>query len=149
MLKSQRGKHITTDRLFLTVNPSWKNNNSKGFFKNCPVGRNEISKWTKEAAELIGVDTKKIKVTNHSNRAAAVTQLAKIGITEHEIVNITGHSSTSSIKSYLQVDGEHHESIIHQMRMTDEHGALVSKDKYSDTPKYSHCTFNNCSFFLK
>ena len=64
------------------------------------------------------------KITNHSNRAAAVTQLAKIRITEDEIVKITGHSSTSSIKSYLQVDGEHHESIIKQMRMTNEHGSF-------------------------
>ncbi|KAJ3661683.1 hypothetical protein Zmor_006070 [Zophobas morio] len=55
MLNSQRGNHITTDRLFLTVNPEWKNNNSKGYFKNCPVGKNEISKWTKEAQKKIQI----------------------------------------------------------------------------------------------
>ena len=87
------------------------------------MGKNEISKWTKEATELIGVDTKKkLQIILIVQRQSP--SLPKIRITEDEIVKITGHSSTSSIKSYLQVDGEHHESIIKQMRMTDEHGSL-------------------------
>ncbi|KAJ3664828.1 hypothetical protein Zmor_000371 [Zophobas morio] len=39
---SKRGKHITTDRLFLTPNPAWREPSSVGWFKNSPVGRNEM-----------------------------------------------------------------------------------------------------------
>ena len=77
---------------------------SKAFFKNRPLGRNQIPKWTRQAAEAIGMDTKRIKVTNHSNRAAAVTHLAKAGVSENQIMKVTGHSNQASLKSYLQVD---------------------------------------------
>jgi hypothetical protein len=83
---------------------------SKGFFKNCPIGRNEILKCQTR------IDTKRIKVTNHSNRAAAVTQLAKVGVSENQIMKVTGHSNLASIKSYLQINSEHHEKIIQKMR---------------------------------
>jgi hypothetical protein len=114
MLKEKRGNHITFERLFLTPNPSCMKKTSKGFFKNCPIGRNEISKWTRQSAESIGKDTKRIKVTNHSNYAAAVTQLAKVG--ENQIMKVTRHSNLALIKSYLQINSEHHEKIIQKMR---------------------------------
>ncbi|XP_057664921.1 uncharacterized protein LOC130899143 isoform X1 [Diorhabda carinulata] len=153
MLKEKRGKHITVDRLFLTVNPSWMKETSKGFFKNCPVGRNEISKWTRDAAEAIGIDTKRIKVTNHSNRAAAVTQLAKVGVSENQIMKVTGHSNQASIKSYLQVNSEHHEEIVQKMRNDSSEVTIRSGGSSIETPSsasskvvYSNCIFNNCSF---
>ncbi|KAJ3646007.1 hypothetical protein Zmor_023620 [Zophobas morio] len=76
---SKRGKHITTDRLFLTPNPAWREPSSVGWFKNSPVGRNEMGKWTRTAAEEIGIDIKKKKISNHSLRSTAVSQLAKSG----------------------------------------------------------------------
>ncbi|KAJ3661198.1 hypothetical protein Zmor_005606 [Zophobas morio] len=79
---SKRGKHITTDRLFLTSNPAWREPSSVGWFKNSPVGRNEMGKWTRTAAEEIGIDIKKKKISNHSLRSTAVSQLAKAGVGE-------------------------------------------------------------------
>lgn len=57
----KRPKHINTDRLFLTVNPFWQTENSKGWFKNMPIGKNEMSKWTKSSASKIGLDVKEKK----------------------------------------------------------------------------------------
>uniref|UniRef100_A0A6P7F496 Uncharacterized protein LOC114326168 n=1 Tax=Diabrotica virgifera virgifera TaxID=50390 RepID=A0A6P7F496_DIAVI len=57
---------ITNDRLFLTVNGKWNKYNNSNWYKNCLIGINTISKRTKMSAEKIGLDTKKVKITNHS-----------------------------------------------------------------------------------
>lgn len=115
-IKSKRGPNITTDRMFLTCNPSWNNSESSYWYKNMPIGRNEISKWTKEAAAKIGLDTKHCKITNHSNRATAVSNLIKNKAQEQQLIKLTGHGSVSSIKPYLQMDTEHHLSVINKLR---------------------------------
>uniref|UniRef100_T1IRV1 DUF3504 domain-containing protein n=1 Tax=Strigamia maritima TaxID=126957 RepID=T1IRV1_STRMM len=61
-LLEMRPQHVTTTKLFLIPNPHWQSNNSKGWYKNIPVGASEISKWTKETAEKVGLDTKKGKL---------------------------------------------------------------------------------------
>ncbi|KAK0070822.1 hypothetical protein PV326_002045, partial [Microctonus aethiopoides] len=102
--------------LFITPNPFWKNNVSKGWYKNIPIGINEILKWTKISAEKIGLDTKNKKISNHSHRSSAVSNLAKAGINEQELIKITGHSSSKSIKPYLQLDNEHHSNLVTNLR---------------------------------
>lgn len=81
-----------------------------------PAGRNEISKWTKTAAEKAGLNSKKFKFTNHSHRATSVSHLAKSGVGENQLIKITGHGNVNSIKPYLQLDQSFHEDIIHKMR---------------------------------
>lgn len=60
-LLDKRGNHIKIERLFLTPNPNWNHPESKGWYKNCAVGKNTISTWFKSAASSIGIDIKKIK----------------------------------------------------------------------------------------
>lgn len=115
-LISKRGNNVKTDRLFLTPNKFWNLNESSNWYKNSPVGINEIAKWAKIAAEETGLDVKKRKISNHSIRSTAVSTLAKAGVGEHQLMKITGHSNINSIKSYLQLDGEHHEEIVKKMR---------------------------------
>jgi len=112
-LIEKRGNSIQVDRLFLTPNPNWTSSN---WFKNCPVGRNTMSTWFKEAATKVGIDTKKVKITNHSARATAVSNLAKKGVSEQQLIKITGHSNSQSIKPYLQMDTEHHHNVVNAMR---------------------------------
>jgi hypothetical protein len=102
--------------LFLTPNPSWQNQQSIGRFKNTPVGRNQISSWMAESAKNWYRFKKKKKITNHSVRATAVSNLAKQGVGEQQLIKITGHSSAHSIRPYLQMDMEHHQTIINSMR---------------------------------
>jgi hypothetical protein len=59
---------------------------------------------------------KKIKITNHSVIATTVSNLAKQGVGEQQLIKITGHSSAHSIRPYLQMDMEHHQTIINSMR---------------------------------
>lgn len=152
-LMEKRGPNILSDRLFLTVHPNWKNGS---WFKNCPLGINIVSKWTKMSAEKIGIDTKKHKITNHSHRSSAVSALFKQGVAEQELIKLTGHSNASSLKPYLQLDSSHHQKLIENLRTTNEAGpssshmlqvnntqnrALVEKNGQT-TITYNNCTFN-------
>ena len=72
-LLGKRPANVNTNRLFLTPNPFWKNGEAV-WFKNMPIGKNELSKWTKLAAEKIGLDAKTRKVTNHSKRYVSTSK---------------------------------------------------------------------------
>lgn len=120
----------TSDRLFLTPNRYWNNTPTSKWYKNSPIGHNEISKWTKTAAREIGLDTANRKITNHSSRATAVSHLSKAGIQHQELIKITGHGSTSSIEPYLQMDETHHQSVINKMRQSSSSVVhVLKKDK--------------------
>lgn len=154
-LLSKRGNTIKSDRLFLTPNPFWQKPGSTGWYKNCPIGKNQISKWTQEAAQRIGI--KKVKITNHSNRSTAVSKLAKSGVPEQQLIKITGHSNASSIKPYLQMDPTHHLDIINKMRNMHSTGPSSSVDLSSlntnvssninSNEKQTFITYTNCNFY--
>lgn len=150
-LLEKRTRFITTDKLFLTPNPNWQNINSKGWFKNMAIGQNSISSWMSESAQKIGIDTKRVKITNHSARASAVSNLAKQGVGEEQLIKVTGHSNAHSIRPYLQMDADHHKKIIESMRY--EKGSLPGVVNFSSTSStssdccnkgnvYNHCVFN-------
>lgn len=158
LLQKRNEPYITSERLFLTPNPFWNKCNSKGWYKNMPLGINSISTWTKTSAKMIGLDIANNKITNHSNRASTVSHLAKAGISDQQLIKITGHSSSSSIKPYLQLDSDHHESLINSLRATDNKvgnpmnsSCVTTKEENYEikTPSntaFNNCVFNNCSF---
>jgi hypothetical protein len=57
------------DRLLLTINPKWKTGK---WSKN-----KTLSMYTKDCSLKIGIEIKKVKMTNHFHRASAVCDLAK------------------------------------------------------------------------
>ncbi|KAJ4431507.1 hypothetical protein ANN_20105 [Periplaneta americana] len=63
-------------------------------------------------SNCIGLDVKKQKITNHSSRCTAVSNMTRIDIQEQELIKITGHSCASSLKPYLQINEEHHSEIL-------------------------------------
>lgn len=155
MLLSKRGKNITTDRLFITPNPNWQ----KGpWFKNSPLGVNNLSKWTKTSAEKIGLDTKNNKITNHSHRSSAVSTLAKQGIGEQQLIKITGHSHGQSIKPYLQLDAAHHSNMVEKMRPVEvenriEGSSFIPFTNSLNTVHHEHqnqqaAVYQNCNFTI-
>ncbi|KAJ8966840.1 hypothetical protein NQ317_003022 [Molorchus minor] len=101
-LREKRDANIKSDRLFLTQNPFWNKVPGARWYKDSPVGQNTISKWVKESAQKAGLDLGNKKITNHSSRATAVSNLAKSGLGEQQIIKITGHANSNSIKPYLQ-----------------------------------------------
>jgi hypothetical protein len=138
--------------MFLTPNPNWKITTSKGWYKNVPAGRNQISSWMAESAKKIGIDPKKIKITNHSVRASAVSNLAKQGVGEQQLIKVTGHSNSQSIRPYLQMDQEHHKKIVDIMRnkaeptistsTTNLQNSLTQTSLDGQSIVYNKCTFN-------
>ncbi|KAJ3649712.1 hypothetical protein Zmor_021437 [Zophobas morio] len=154
LLLSKRTPNITCERLFLTVNPYWKKSSSSAWYKNTPIGRNEINKWTRCAAEEIGIDTKRVKITNHSTRSTVVSHLVKAGISEHQLIKITGHKNTTSLKPYLKVDQEHHKKIVdHMQGRTATQNAIVTSGNFSSEgarleseETANKIVYNNCTF---
>lgn len=140
-LIGKRGRNITITRLFLTVNGQWTPENSdKEWYKNQPIGINTIGKWTEISAKNIGLDVKNKKISNHSNRATAVSQLISGGVGEQEAIKITGHASSHSIKPYLQLNEEHHKNIIENVR-SNTNSTISSSNQAQNI--YNNCTIYN------
>jgi hypothetical protein len=91
--------------MFLTPNPFWNSNGKNYWYKNSPAGVNEIGKWVKTAAEEIGLDTKKRKISNHSIRSTTVSSLAKAVVGEHQLIKITGHKAEYSLRESVSAQG--------------------------------------------
>lgn len=152
-LMNKRPNHVTSERLFLTPNPFWKNSTER-WYKNLPVGVNELSKWTKQTAQAIGIDVQNNKITNHSHRSTAVTIMANAGISDQQLIKITGHSSANSIQPYLNMQPEQHNNILEKMRGSSAEPSkavnpIVSSklnNKNEGQFRFKNCTFNNCQF---
>jgi hypothetical protein len=153
----KRAKNITTNRFFVTPNPHWTNSGST-WYKNFPVGKKTFSKWNKLSAEKSGVDTKQRKITNHTSRSTIVSHMVKIGVQEQELIKISGHTSASSLKPYLQLNKQHHSSIVNKIR---SQASVGVNDSFLNAPaasntvsssdsssKFANCVFNNCTFPL-
>ncbi|KAJ3655533.1 hypothetical protein Zmor_014660 [Zophobas morio] len=143
LLMMKRGNNINTDRMFLTPNPFWNKIQNAVWYKNSPVGVNEIGKWVKSLAIVTGLDIKRRKISNHSVRSSAVSALAKAGVEEQQLMKITGHQNVNSIKPYLQLDDEHHKSIINKIRNNSVN--QVNNTVNDKTISGASCLFQNCS----
>lgn len=141
---NKRSRNIKTNRLFLTPNPEWRKTGI--WYKNSPVGLNQLSKWTQLGAESIGLNVKKIKVTNHSNRSSAVSNLTKSGANLQEIIQITGHSSTESLKPYLKLTNEHHYNIIEKIRSKTTQCTSAASSSSGENNNVTTVNYNNCTF---
>lgn len=155
VMVSKRGANIKTDRLFLCPNPYWKLSEPFSWYKNAPVGINEMAKWTKTAAANVGINTSLSRISNHSNRSSAVSTLTKQGAKEQEIIKITGHSSVNSLQPYLQLDEQHHANLINNLRSTENNvsnSTIVNsthsddKDKNKTVINYNNCVFHCGNF---
>lgn len=125
------------------------------------MGVNEIGKWLKLAAESVGIDINSAKISNHSLRATAISELAKKGIGETQLIKISGHSNVSSFKPYIQMDKEHHQDIILKLRNdTEENNTNNFEIQSANKPeplknnqavesyqkKRNQIVYNNCVF---
>ena len=61
------------------------------------VGHNSLANTVKRIFEKAGIEG---HFTNHSLRASAATRLFEAGIDEQLIMQRTGHSTTSGVRSY-------------------------------------------------
>lgn len=61
--KRNTNTQIKTNRLFLTPNPSWNKTDRNPWYKDAPVGKNQMAAWIKEVNERIGFDLRRVKLT--------------------------------------------------------------------------------------
>ena len=70
------------------------------WYENRPVGVNKLSTTMKEISKDAGLSC---IYTNHSVRATAITLWANAGLSDREIMAISGHRSEASLRSYHQL----------------------------------------------
>jgi len=154
---SKRTPNIKTNPLFLTVSKDWEKHENSYWYKIMSLGYNQISKWAKSAAKSIGINTKFVKITNHSNRSSTVSQLSSTGINAKEFIKITGHNNSASILPYLNLSENHHKNLISNLRsesMESEienssinNSSLVSLESSNNNNNSSGSViYNNCTY---
>lgn len=78
------------------------------WFSRTPVGMNYINKFMNSMAHDAGLDVTGKNFTNHSLRKTTVKKLKKAGVSNTDIMAITGHKSEQSLADYDQLDLEDH-----------------------------------------
>ena len=74
------------------------------------LGINQIASFMDEIKQSANLDVSK-RITNHSVRKTLVKKLKKAGVSNTEIIAITGHKSEDSLKHYDEVDIDDHRRI--------------------------------------
>ena len=67
------------------------------WFENRPLGQNKLSKMMKEISQEAGLSQ---QYTNHSVRATAITLWSNAGLSNRQIMAISGHKNEASLRSY-------------------------------------------------
>ena len=75
------------------------------------VGVNQIDKFMGSIATKAGLDATRKCFTNHSLRKTTVTKLRKCGVTNREIMAITGHRYEPSLADYDTFDIDDHQKL--------------------------------------
>ena len=94
------------DAIFQYPKRNWRPSD-KVWYENRPLGKNKLSSLMKEISVEAGLSH---TYTNHSVRATAITLWANAGLTDREIMAISGHRIEASLRSY------HNQSSVNQLR---------------------------------
>ena len=94
------------DALFQYPKRNWRPSD-KVWYENRPLGKNKLSSLMKEISVEAGLSR---TYTNHSVRATAITLWANAGLTDREIMAISGHRNEASLRSY------HNQPSVNQLR---------------------------------
>jgi len=113
------------DALFQYPKRNWRPSDQV-WYENQPLGVNKLSTMMKE----ISKDGSLSRIyTNHSVRATAITLWANPGISDREIMAISGHQSEASLRSY------HQQPSVNQLgRCSDVLTVALSKDGRIEAP---------------
>ena len=90
-----------TKELFLKPASKSQALNCNYWYDDRKATNSTVTKFIQRAANEVGLDAGTGSgFTGHSIRATAVTQLAENGVQDSEIMVLTGHRASSSLKSY-------------------------------------------------
>ncbi|XP_078351362.1 uncharacterized protein LOC144636089 [Oculina patagonica] len=93
------------------------------WYENRLVGKNKLSTLMKEISEEAGLSR---IYTNHSVRATAITLWVNAGLTDREIMALSGHRNETSLKSY------HNQPSAEQLRKCSDVLSVALRDKETD-----------------
>ena len=88
--------HPNCEALFQFPKRNWKAGDHV-WYENRPIGVNKLASMMKEISTNAGLSR---IYTNHSVRATAITLWSNTGLTNREIMSISGHRNESSLQSY-------------------------------------------------
>ena len=95
--------HPECEALFQYPKRNWRQTD-KIWYENWPLGVNELSAMMKEISSAANLSR---VYTNHSVRATAITLWANAGLTNREIMAISGHRNESNLQSYHNMPSAH------------------------------------------
>ena len=95
--------HPECEALFQYPKRNWRQTD-KIWYENRPLGVNKLSAMMKEISSAANLSR---VYTNHSVRATAITLWANAGLTNREIMAISGHRNESSLQSYHNMPSAH------------------------------------------
>ena len=113
------------DALFQYPKRNWRPSD-QAWYENRPLGVNKLSTTMKEISKDAGLSR---IYTNHSVRATAITLWANAGLSDREIMALSGHRSEASLRSY------HQQPSVNQLRKcSDVLTVALSEDEKVDAP---------------
>ena len=93
---------------FLVVRHGDRRVNPQVWYMKAPLGKNEISKFLKTAADEASLQRQGSKVTNHSVRKTSIGRLLDANTPETFVAQLSGHKNLQSLPSYKSAN-EHHQ----------------------------------------
>ena len=72
-----------------------------------PLGKDEIGKFLKTAADEASLQRQESKVTNHSDRKTSIGRSLAANTPETFVAQLSGHKNLQSLQSYKSVNGHH------------------------------------------
>ena len=133
-------------RFYLTPKQSVKSD--VPWYTCTPVGKNTIGKFMKEIISGTPLENSGKKLTNHSGRKTLVKKMKQASIPETSIIKVTGHKSTTGLKSYDpgdQAEFQQMSNVISGRSNSNNSSSYPLSSLESRTCSSSGNVFNQCS----
>ena len=93
--------------LFLAFRHFIRRENSEIWYMRAPLGKNQIGKLLRTAADNTGIQRIGTKVSNHSVRKTSILRLLDANTPENFVAQLSGPKNTQSLHSYKSANKQH------------------------------------------
>lgn len=109
IFKSHRPVEMNTADapFFLAVRHGNRHQNNNIWYMKSPLGKNEIGKFVRKAAENAGLQRAGGKLSNHSVRKTSISRLLDANTPEIFVAQLSGHKNLQSLQSYKSASEQH------------------------------------------
>ena len=106
------------------------------WYMRSPLGKDQLGKFLSDAVSAAGLQSGKIRLSNHSVRKTSIGRLLDANFPENYVMHLSGHKNIQSLSAYKSA------SLSHQRQMSD---ALSRRNQ----PATSSCTHINLDDSVK